>query len=171
MTTQNDNAKQDNRKNAENVNTDKQNEGSNVKLNHLKGNPNENSFVTHHNPLYDDDYVVVQAKEKMNGNPKNLFGAKATYMSVNKEKVNDDNAPILDAHQLALNKLNLNSSKDVSVKQHNLDELNGPPGSSILMYNRYLSDLQTPGPSAPKDNSDDGFVKGIGKKKKRKTYE
>ena len=61
-------------------------------------NPNVNNFVIHHNPSYDDDCVVVQANGSLQGNLKNPFDSIPIYMSVEREKVNEDNAPNLIAH-------------------------------------------------------------------------
>ena len=101
-------------------------------------------------------------------NPKNPFGAKPTYMSVDREKVNEDNAPILNAQKLALNKLNLNRRRDNSVKQHSLDEYIDPPGS---LYNKSSNGINSSDPRVSKENFDDGFIEVTRKKKKRKTYE
>lgn len=73
--------------------------------------------------MYDDDYVVVQDNKILQGNLKNPFDSIPTYMSVEREKVNEDNAPDLNAQQLALKKLNLNDSRGVS-KQQSFGEVN-----------------------------------------------
>lgn len=60
-------------------------------------NSNDNEFIVQSNPLFDDEYVVVHANKNVQGSPKNPFESVPAYIPVEKEKVNDDKAPKLNA--------------------------------------------------------------------------